>query len=239
MNETSSLVTGIFSALFAKEVLTLALTSLSVAAVTFGFLDLFMNPGVKPKKTVIETDRREKAAWLLIAVTCIPFSLVIIGILSAMGIIGKGINVDFTAILICIITSITLGWIFSFGMRKNLTDAEKIQYKGQWLLIGAAWQIVLDKILERLAAFGNTLVSGTWYIMLSIVHKRYIVNYFTTSMVLNLTFSFVLLYIMGSTAGMAAANLIGSSIAGVLHYTIRRNKINELKLKYTRTQEVT
>jgi len=202
---------------------TSVLSIIGIAGVTFGILDVFMGTKMTMKYKELTDEERTKftnSIWLLI---CILIPIVVCTLSIVQG------RYDFVNMLVFIAIGIIGSWIFSYRLKKILGKPTKKQF-----MTSEAVGIALDTISSQMATWLQRAVIGFINLLIETIHGPFIMYYILMATVLNLVLSFVLTGFMGVSQAAGTVNVIGSLIGGIAHGLIRRKKIEQLKLKYSR-----
>jgi hypothetical protein len=220
MNQIASLA----QIMIGKEMMSMLVSSLGIAAMTFGILDLFMTPGLSIK---IDTRLKENEGPILRTSLCLLlFTLLpaIIGVSQLFESKSKIMNAIPGALTMFGI-SIAACWLFSRPLKHFFPE----ETKGKNLLLLESVGFIFRIVGNHMVGWIQKLVVGFVSGVIRVFHVPFITQYYIWAPVLNLALSFVLISVMGSSKDAGFANLLGSVFAGTAHYFFIREKINQLK----------
>jgi hypothetical protein len=237
---TSGLM-GIAKILLSREMIGLVITGVAVGALTFGFLDLFMQSGLKiefPHKRM----NPKKASGFLTAVAILAITFVPLSIVVAQAYWGQlsflnGMKSFITAGIVSIGGCWLLSWILKIYIPKEQYKHES--FMARQLMIGQAFRVIVDTIANYAAEIIARFGIGVMNLVVKIIHKPFIVHYAIVAFGLNVLMSIVLIKIMGSSNAAGQANLAGSLIGGLLHWAVRGRKVKALREQYHKEYEET
>jgi hypothetical protein len=194
------------------------LSTIAFAALTFGLLDLAMNPVIINMTKIDEIEGKLKSSVVWLTLNMLICIFVIINLWIMMTSAKLTLSTMTNTVLILVISNFIIGIIVS------------IILKSKFKLAILHSNIIIDRLVyiaPRLA--GNTAVtiinklgSGLRYLM--------IMQYGPTSIIINLLISILIAkFMIGKSEGAGNINMIGSIIGGLLHFIIRANYIKEQK----------
>lgn len=225
--------------LLAKEIALRLMMAAAVGGLTYGILELFMNPGLKfdyaTDQMPNETSTKFKISILLVIATVVPLLAAIAPIF-----ISNRERTPFTEMMeslaIGATISVLLCWILSWALKKYIPRENR---KANHFLFLEAINVILHTTGDYIAGWITKIVMTLVNLGIKIIHRPFIMEYGVIAVILNLFISFILIGIMGISKEAGAANILGSLLGGTAHYFIRRKRIQELRDKYAQGMKPT
>jgi len=220
---------GFAKLLIAKKFVIAAGSALAIAVMTYSMLNLFMNPGLKfaygKRKMSEDVAAKFKIAALMVFLCALPLIAAIAPMFASFR--RPAFSASIKGILIAFLISAVICWLMSRILARFAPEEKRKHF-----MIIEAFATISSTTSDYIAEW---ITRGIMWIVntcIKIIHRPFILEYAIVAVLLNLTFSFILIGIIGVSQEAGYTNVLGSLLGGTAHYLFKRKQIAKLREEY-------